>query len=64
MPTQFSVLLCSRPTRHLGVRVSPDLQDELHRLADELGCRYSSLTRLALAQGIDAIRCHLEAARP
>lgn len=53
MPAPIAVI--GRPSVALGVRITPEQQDTLRRLAERLDCRPSALARLALAQGLEQI---------
>ena len=61
MPTA-ALSLPSRPTRTLGLRITPQQQSELLRLAGRLDCPPSALARLAMCRGLELIEAEHGAA--
>ena len=51
----MQLTLPSRPTVTLGLRITPQQQSALRRLAGDLDCAPATLARLALAHGLEQI---------
>ena len=51
----MQLTLPSRPTVTFGLRITPQQQSALRRLAGDLDCAPATLARLALAHGLEHI---------